>query len=43
MSVPTLVIGRQHDTMDPKDKKWMATQLPNGCYLHCANGSHMTT
>lgn len=41
ITVPTLVIGAQHDTMDPEHMKWMAQQLPNGSYLYCANGSHM--
>jgi proline iminopeptidase len=38
---PTLVIGAQYDTMDPKHMEWMSTALPNGRYLHCPNGSHM--
>ncbi len=41
ITVPTLSIGGQHDTMDPEHMKWIATQLPNGRSLHCANGSHM--
>ncbi len=41
ITVPTLVIGAQHDTMDPEHKKWMASALNNGRYLHCPNGSHM--
>jgi proline iminopeptidase len=41
IDVPTLVIGATHDTMDPAYMAWMATQLPNGQYLECANGSHM--
>jgi len=39
--VPTLVIGAQYDTMDPAHMKWMSTQVQNGSYLYCANGSHM--
>lgn len=39
--VPTLVIGAQHDTMDPAHMAWMAEQLPNGRHLHCPDGSHM--
>jgi proline iminopeptidase len=39
--VPTLVIGAQHDTMDPEHMKWMSTQFKNGSYLYCENGSHM--
>ena len=41
IDVPTLVIGAAHDTMDPAYMAWMASQLPNGRYLHCADGSHM--
>ena len=41
IAVPTLVIGAQHDTMDPEYKRWMAQQLPKGRYLHCPNGSHL--
>ena len=41
ITVPTLVIGAQHDSMDPKHMEWMAKQLPKGEYLHCPNGSHM--
>jgi len=41
ISVPTLVIGAQHDTMDPEHMKWMSTQVRNGSYLYCPNGSHM--
>ena len=39
--MPTLVIGAEHDTMDPAHMEWMAEQLPRGRYLHCPNGSHM--
>ena len=41
IQVPTLVIGAQHDTMDPAYMEMMAGRLPNGRYLHCPNGSHM--
>jgi proline iminopeptidase len=40
--VPTLVIGSQHDTMDPKHMEWIAGQVQKGRYLHCPNGSHMS-
>ncbi len=39
--VPTLVIGAQYDTMDPKHMEMMSKKLPHGRYLYCANGSHM--
>ena len=41
IAVPTLVIGAQHDTMDPAHMKMMASKLQRGRYLHCPNGSHM--
>ena len=41
IKVPTLVIGAQYDTMDPKHMEWMAGAVQNGRYLHCPNGSHM--
>ena len=40
IQVPTLVIGAEHDTMDPKHMEWMANAFPNGRYLYCPNGSH---
>ncbi len=42
IKVPTLTIGGTHDTMDPEHMKWMATQFPNGRFLLCPNGSHMS-
>ena len=41
ISVPTLVIGAQHDTMDPKHMESMAGKLQKGRYLLCPNGSHL--
>ncbi len=41
IAVPTLVIGAQYDTMDPEHMRWMSTQVQNGSYLYCPNGSHM--
>ncbi|MBC7886184.1 MAG: proline iminopeptidase-family hydrolase [Saprospiraceae bacterium] len=41
IKAPTLVIGAQHDTMDPEHMKWMATEVQNGTYLYCSEGSHM--
>ena len=38
---PTLVVGAEHDTMDPAYMEWMAGQLPKGEYLYCPEGSHM--
>jgi proline iminopeptidase len=39
--VPTLVIGAEYDTMDPKHMEWMASTLPDGHYLYCPKGSHL--
>ncbi len=41
ITVPTLVIGAQYDTMDPKYMEWMSKQFPKGTYLYCEKGSHM--
>jgi proline iminopeptidase len=41
IEVPTLVIGAQHDTMDPTHMQMLAEQLPRGRYLYCADGSHL--
>jgi proline iminopeptidase len=41
ITVPTLVIGARHDTMDPAFMQMMAGRLPAGSYLHCPAGSHM--
>jgi proline iminopeptidase len=40
--VPTLVIGARHDTMDPAHMQQMAERLPQGRYLHCPAGSHLS-
>ena len=42
ITVPTLTIGAKHDTMDPEHMKWMATQVQNGRFLLCPNGSHLS-
>ncbi len=41
IAVPTLVIGAEHDTMDPAHLRWMAGEFPRGRYHHCPNGSHL--
>jgi proline iminopeptidase len=40
ITVPTLCVGAKYDTMDPEYMKWMSTQMPQGQYLYCPNGSH---
>ena len=42
IKVPTLTIGGKHDTMDPEHMKWMSTQVQQGRYLYCPEGSHMS-
>jgi proline iminopeptidase len=42
IDAPTLVIGATHDTMDPEHMRWMSEQLPQGRYLHCPDGSHLS-
>jgi proline iminopeptidase len=42
IEVPTLVIGAQHDTMDPDYMKWMSEEIPDASYLYCENGSHLS-
>jgi len=42
IKTPTLTIGGQFDTMDPEHMKWMSTQVQNGRYVYCENGSHMS-
>jgi proline iminopeptidase len=41
ITVPTLVIGAQYDTMDPKHMEMMAHTVKHGRYLYCPNGSHL--
>src|SRR6187397_1996068 len=40
LTVPTLVIGATHDTMEPKHMEWVSKQVKNGQFLLCPNGSH---
>ena len=39
--VPTLTVGARYGTMDPEYMKWMSTQVQDGRYLYCPNGSHL--
>ena len=41
ITVPTLVIGATHDTMDPKHMEMMAGAVSRGRFLLCPNGSHL--
>ena len=42
ISVPTLTVGAQYDTMDPKHMEMMAKSVKKGRHLYCPNGSHMS-
>ena len=42
ISIPTLTIGAEYDTMDPRHMKWMANEVKQGRYLYCPKGSHLT-
>ena len=41
LTIPTLVIGSAHDTMDPKHMEWMSKEVKNGRFLLCPDGSHI--
>ncbi len=41
ITVPTLVIGAQYDTMDPAHMEMMARKVQRGRFLLCPSGSHM--
>ncbi|MDP4215517.1 MAG: proline iminopeptidase-family hydrolase [Bacteroidota bacterium] len=40
IKVPTLTIGGEFDTMDPRYMEWMSKQVRQGSYTYCPNGSH---
>ncbi len=42
ITVPTLIIGATHDTMDPAHMQWMAGEVQNGRFHLCPNGSHLS-
>ena len=42
IKVPTLTIGAEHDTMDPKAMEEISKTVQNGRYLHCPEGSHLS-
>lgn len=42
ISIPTLVIGANFDTMDPTHMEWMSEEVQNGRFLLCPNGSHLS-
>jgi proline iminopeptidase len=40
ITVPTLMIGGEFDTMDPKYMEWMSRQVKQGSYVNCPLGGH---
>jgi proline iminopeptidase len=42
IKVPTLTIGAKYDTMDPEHMNWMSSQVQQGRFLFCPNGSHLS-
>ena len=42
ITVPTLTIGATYDTMNPEQMKWISTEVKNGRFLLCPNGSHLS-
>ena len=38
ITVPTLVVGATHDTMDPKHMEWVSKQVKNGSYRQMSGG-----
>lgn len=41
ISVPTLMVGAKHDTMNPEAMEAQSKAVKNGQYLFCPNGSHL--
>jgi proline iminopeptidase len=41
ITIPTLMIGANYDTMDPKAMEEQSKRVKNGRYLYCPNGSHL--
>ncbi|NCW99774.1 MAG: proline iminopeptidase, partial [Betaproteobacteria bacterium] len=42
IKVPTLSIGGEFDTMDPKAMEALSKAVQHGQYLYCPKGSHMS-
>ena len=41
ISIPTFMIGVEHDTMNPKAMEEQSKLVQKGRYLYCPNGSHL--
>jgi len=42
ITVPTLMVGAKHDTMDPKAMEEQSKLVKKGQFLYCPNGSHLS-
>lgn len=42
ITVPTLVMAAEYDTMNPAELKWMSEQMPQGQYHVCPDAGHVT-
>jgi proline iminopeptidase len=42
ITIPALMIGAKHDTMDPAAMEAQSKMVKNGSYLFCPNGSHLS-
>ncbi|MDB5253766.1 MAG: fpaP [Flaviaesturariibacter sp.] len=42
ITVPTLMIGAKHDTMDPAAMEAQSKMVTSGSFLFCPNGSHLS-
>ncbi len=42
ITVPTLMVGAKHDTMDPNAMEAQSKMVKKGRYLYCPNGSHLS-
>lgn len=41
IKVATLMVGAEHDTMDPEAMKRQSEMVQKGRYLYCPDGSHL--
>jgi proline iminopeptidase len=41
ITVPTLVMAAEYDTMNPAELKWMSEQMPQGQYHVCPDAGHV--
>lgn len=41
ISVPTLTIGGEFDSMDPEHMRWISEEVSDGRFLYCKNAGHL--